>query len=204
MGIYAKYVFPHLLDWTMSRQVMAEQRARIVGSASGEVLEIGFGTGLNLPHYGPNVARLHAIDPADVLRRRVGRRVAAAAFPVQMHQLDAARLPFADASFDCVVSTWTLCSIRDVASALSEVRRVLRPGGRLLFLEHGRSDDPRVARWQDRLNPVQKVVGVGCHLNRSIDQLVREADLQVERLERFRLRDAPAIFGEHYLGEATR
>ncbi|MBX7167872.1 MAG: class I SAM-dependent methyltransferase [Pirellulales bacterium] len=204
MGLYANYVFPHLLDWVMQSPAMAEQRPRVAGAAAGHVLEIGFGTGLNLPHYTDAVKRLDAIDPASVLRKRVARRIEQSVVPVHTHQLDAARLPFDDAMFDCVVSTWTLCSIDNVQKALGEIRRVLRPGGRFLFVEHGRSDDPRVARWQDRLNPLQRRVGVGCNLNRAIDRLVCDAGFELNRMERFCLRGTPPVFGEHYLGEASR
>jgi ubiquinone/menaquinone biosynthesis C-methylase UbiE len=169
------------------------------------VLEIGFGTGLNLPFYPNQVSRLTAIDTERMLPNRVASRIAAARFPVEQFQLDAGEhLPFEDDSFDGVVTTFTLCSISDVRSALSEIRRVLKPGGRYAFLEHGRSDDRRVARWQDRFNPIQKFVGRGCNLNRSIDRLAQEAGFEVIRLERYLMPDTPRVLGEMYRGVATK
>lgn len=204
MGLYADILFPRLLDFVMSRRLMEMQRPAVLAEASGHVLEIGFGTALNVPHYPPEVERLTVLDPADVLPRRVARRLAAAPMPVDRHQLDAARLPFESNRFDCVVSTWTLCSIADVRGALSEVWRVLKPGGRLLFVEHGRSERPTVARWQDRFNPLQRVVGCGCNLNRQIDELIREAGFNLRRLERWDMPQTPAIFAPHYRGVAER
>ena len=178
MGFYADHVFPLLLDWTM--RAVDDLREPALAGARGDVLEVGFGTGLNLPHYPGAVRRLVALDPLRALERRVAKRVAAARFPVERVALPAdQRLPFQDASFDCIVSTFTLCSIPDAKAALAEMRRVLRPGGVYLFLEHGRSDDPRVARWQERFEPIQRRIACGCHLSRPIDRLVREAGFQM-------------------------
>ena len=203
MGWYADYIFPRILEFLMSQPHMTRERQRALGDIEGEVLEIGFGTGLNLPHYPENVERLTVVDPADMLPKRVGERIAAAKMPVERVQLDAARLPFDKGRFDYVVATWTLCSIDDVNSALKEIARVLKPGGKFAFLEHGRSDDPKVARWQDRLNPVWRKIGVGCNLNRPIDQLVGGAGLEVVELERFLMPKSPRVLGEHYLGKAV-
>jgi SAM-dependent methyltransferase len=202
VGLYAQHVFPRLMEWTLGAEVPARERARVLRDVRGDVLEIGFGTGLNLPHYPPAVTRLTIIDDADVLRARVDARIAAVPFPVERAQLTAERLPFATGRFDFVVSTWTLCTIPDVVAALRESRRVLRPDGRLIFLEHGRSDDPRVARWQDRLNPIQNVIACGCHLNRAIDTLVRAAGLEITELERYVLPGMPRAFAEMYRGSA--
>ena len=201
MGFYADHVFPLLLDWTM--RAVDDLREPALAGARGDVLEVGFGTGLNLPHYPGAVRRLVALDPLRALERRVAKRVAAARFPVERVALPAdQRLPFQDASFDCIVSTFTLCSIPDAKAALAEMRRVLRPGGVYLFLEHGRSDDPRVARWQERFEPIQRRIACGCHLSRPIDGLVREAGFQMERLERFVQPHAPRIMAEMYRGAA--
>jgi len=200
--LYQRHVFPPFLDLTMRR--MDEYRPEVLSQAEGDVLEIGFGTGLNIPHYPSAVKSLTALDPLDALRRRVQKRVAAARFPVERVGRPAdGRLPFDDDRFDSVTMTWTLCSIDEPDLALQEMRRVLRAGGRLLFIEHGRSDDPGVARWQDRLNPVQRVVACGCNMNRRIDALVRDAGFALERLDRFTLPEGPRILGEMYRGAAT-
>ena len=203
MGIYSDHIFPHVLEFALGRGHPMKYRCRALAEARGDVLEIGFGTGLNLSCYPSAVARLKLIDPARHLSRKVSKRIEAAGFPVEMAHLDAARLPFETAEFDTVVSTWTLCTIPDVQSALVEVRRVLKPGGKFLFLEHGRSADERVARRQDRWNGVQRVVGCGCNLNRPIDRLIESAGLRVDRLDRFLMPKSPRIIAEHYLGSAV-
>src|SRR5437879_7033043 len=136
------------MDWVLGRPRFQREREQVLAAVGGEVLEIGFGTGLNLRHYPPGVTRLTAIDVADLLPARTGRRVAAAPFPVERVRLTAERLPFPDARFDCVVSTWTLCSIPDAVAALREVRRVLAPGGRFVFLEHGRRSEEHTSELQ--------------------------------------------------------
>ena len=203
MGFYASHVFPRIMDWTLRRPRMQRERQEALAEARGEVLEIGFGTGLNLRHYPPGVTRLTALDVADLLPARTAERVAAAPFPVERVRLTAERLPFPDGRFDCIVSTWTLCSIPDALAALREVRRVLRPAGRLVFLEHGRSDDPRVARWQDRLNPIQRRMGCGCNLNRPIDALIQDAGFAINRLDRFVIAGEPSLMASMYRGTAS-
>jgi ubiquinone/menaquinone biosynthesis C-methylase UbiE len=200
VGLYADRIFPRLLDWGM--RGLNDLRDAALAAAHGEVLEVGFGTGLNLRHYPGSVRRLVGLDPLDALRERVQRRIAAAPFEVEQVTLAAdGVLPFGGARFDCVVTTWTLCSIERPLVALSEMRRVLRPGGLYLFIEHGRSDDPRVARWQDRLNPLHRSVSRGCNMNRAIDVLVREGGFELERLERF-VHSSPRILTEMYRGLA--
>ena len=202
--MYATYIFPRLMDWVLRGQRFQTERHRLLTSAHGMVLEIGFGSGLNLPHYPGTVTALHAVDPAPLLLDRVARRVARAPFPIHIQRVSAERLPYSHATFDCAVSTFTLCTIPDPVMALCEVQRVLKPGGRFLFLEHGRSDDSAIARWQDRLNPFQNWVGCGCHLNRRIDQLVSEAGLQLDHMNRYALPGVPRIIGEMYRGVAAR
>lgn len=203
MGLYARHIFPRLMDLTLRH--MGDQRAAALSRARGDVLEIGFGTGLNLPYYPRAVRRLTALDPLDALERRVAARVAAAPFPVErVHRPAGDRLPFPDGSFDGVVTTWTLCSIPEPVPALREMRRVLRPDGLYLFLEHGRSADDRVARWQRRLNPIQRRVGCGCRLDLPIDALVREAGFELAELQRFVTPGEPRLLAEMYQGVAAK
>ena len=203
-GLYGKYVFPYILDWTLRGEVFAEQRKRLLAEAAGEVIEIGFGTGLNLPYYGQEVTRLTAVEPVPMLPRRVQRRIDSAPFPVERITAQAESVPLADASCDCAVTTWTLCSVRVVSAVLAELRRVLRPGGKLLFLEHGLSDDPRVAAWQRRLTPLSRVLGCGCHLDRPIARLIEASELTTVRMERFVLRGESPIAGQMFAGVALK
>lgn len=204
MGLYELYervVFPRLLDVGM--RPLERYRGGTLGRARGEVLEIGFGTGLNLAHYPPEVERLVAIDPMQALPRKVGARVEAAPFPVERHALAAdGALPFDAGRFDCVTMTWTLCTIPDPVRALREMRRVARAGAPLLFVEHGRSDDPRIARWQDRLDRLEQVVACGCHLTREIDALIRAGGFAIEELRRFDAPGLPRTHGHLYQGVA--
>lgn len=203
MGLYSRHIFPRLLDWVMSGEEFRRLRAGLLQDARGEVLEIGLGTGLNLPHYPNTVSGLHAVDPAPLLPERVTRRSASVSFPIEIQRISAETLPFGDRTFDCVVSTWTLCTIPDPVKALHEVRRVLKPTGKFLFLEHGRSDDEKIATWQDRLNLIQRVIGCGCNLNRRIDQLISQAGLAMTKLDRFQMERVPRLGGEMYRGIAT-
>ena len=202
MGLYATHLFPRLMDRVMRGQEFQRLRADLLKIAQGEVLEIGLGTGLNLAYYPTGIVRLHAVDPAPLLPERVATRSAAVPFPVKITHLSAERLPYEAGVFDCVVSTWTLCTIPDPLAALREVRRVLKPTGRFLFLEHGRSDETTIATWQDRLNPLQNVIGCGCNLNRRLDQLIREAGLHILQLDRSVMEGVPRIGGELYRGIA--
>jgi ubiquinone/menaquinone biosynthesis C-methylase UbiE len=204
MGLYETQIFPRLMDWVMARPAFSQLREALLQLASGEVLEIGFGTGLNLRHYPTTITRLSIVDPATLLPALVARRMVAAPYPIQTTHVTAENLPFPDQQFETVVSTWTLCTIPDPVLALHEVGRVLKPGGRFLFLEHGRSDDRTIAAWQDRLNPIQNVMGCGCHLNRQIDRLITQSGLTIAHLDRFSMRGVPRLVGEMYRGTATR
>lgn len=204
MGFYCDHIFPRLMDWVMARSAFSQLREALLRSASGEVLEIGFGTGLNLSHYPTTITRLSIVDPAILLPAKVSRRMATAPYPIQTVHVTAELLPFPDRQFETVISTWTLCTIPDPVLALQEARRVLKPEGRLLFLEHGRSDDQKIAVWQDRLNPIQNVIGCGCNLNRKIDQLVTQSGLILTHLDRFSMKDVPRLGGEMYRGTAVR
>jgi ubiquinone/menaquinone biosynthesis C-methylase UbiE len=187
VGFYRRYILPGVLDLAMRQEVLRPYRARIAAAATGEVLEIGVGSGLNLPLYGREASSVIGIDPSPELLRRAVRRAAAAAVPVALVEASAEALPMDDDAVDTVVTTWTLCTIPDVARALVQARRVLRPGGRLLFVEHGRAPEPRVARWQDRLDPLWSRIAGGCHLNRPIEALLRDAGFAIEAMSHPRL-----------------
>jgi ubiquinone/menaquinone biosynthesis C-methylase UbiE len=183
MGLYARCILPGLTHLAMRGTRTARERARIVPRASGAVLELGIGSALNVPYYGPDVESLHGVDPSAALWRLGRARVARAPFPIEFIAGSAERLPLADASIDTAVSTWTLCTIPDPHRALAEVRRVLRPGGRLLFVEHGAAPDARVRAWQDRLTPAWRRLAGNCHLNRPIDRLIEGAGFTIVELD---------------------
>jgi ubiquinone/menaquinone biosynthesis C-methylase UbiE len=173
MSLYSRYVLPRLIDLAMRQERVREQRARLVPKAHGSVLEVGIGSGLNLPYYDASrVRRLCAVDPSAELLAMARRNARLRRAEIELVCQSAERLPFADASFDSVVMTWTLCSIPDPAAALREIRRVLKSGGELLFIEHGLSPDPGVARWQRRLTPVWRPLAGGCHLDRPMATLL--------------------------------
>lgn len=203
MGLYGQHIFPRLMDWVMGGEEFQRLRAALLAEARGDVLEIGFGTGLNLPHYPRTVSSLSIVDPAEILPQKVRARASGLPFPIRRHHVTAETLPFGDRQFDTLVSTWTLCTVPDPVKALRELRRVLKPDGSFLFLEHGRSDDAKVAAWQDRINPVQNILGCGCNLNRRIDRLIEQGGLRIVHLERFRMPHVPRIAGEMYEGRAA-
>ena len=202
MGFYEERVLPRITDLALSGGEVATLRARAAAGLEGEVLEVGFGSGRNVPHYPPGVVRVRAVEPAALARRLAAGRVAASPIPVEYIGLDGQHLPLDDRSVDHVLTTWTLCTIPDVGLALGEIRRVLRPGGALHFLEHGLSPDPRVARWQHRLTPLQRRIAGGCHLDRPIDRLVTDAGLDITRVEHPHLK-GPKVFGYLFEGTAT-
>lgn len=205
MGIYSNRIFPYILDLTAGRPEFDRYRREALSGARGLVLEVGFGTGLNLRCYPEGVERIVALDVERMLPRRVRRRIEESGIEVEIVHLDAQqRLPFADESFDTVVTTLTLCSIPDPLPALAEMRRVLKAGGEYLFFEHGRSDDPQLARFQDRINPLQRIIGAGCNLNRPIGRMIEEGGFEITRLDRFLLPGAPRSLGEIYRGAARR
>jgi ubiquinone/menaquinone biosynthesis C-methylase UbiE len=195
---------PRMQDWAM--QFMNDLRPETVEKLSGEVLEVGFGTGLNLEHCPGAVTKLIGLDPlvTDAIGEKLRARIDAAPFPVERAQLRAdGELPFENASFDCVMTTWTLCSIEDPEAALAEMRRVLRPGGHYVFVEHGRSEDARTAGWQERINPLWRRLMDGCNIDRPIDRLVEGMGFELLEMNRFRHR-GPSILAQMYRGVATR
>ena len=183
MGFYQDQVVPLLINWSMRQKNLAAYRARIIPAAEGRVLEIGIGSGLNLPFYSRNVARVIGLEPSPRLLAMAHRVERTGNGSVEFIEGSAEAIPLQVASVDTVVTTWTLCSIPDALRALRDMRRVLRPGGRLLFVEHGRAPDPNVIWWQDRLTPVWKRLGGGWHLNRAIGTLIEGAGFQFDRLE---------------------
>jgi len=184
MGLYAKYIWPLLIDVGMRNKDTTRLRAAWIPHARGDVLEIGIGSGLNLPYYSPDVQRVYGVDPSLELQRMARKRAAAGRLPVEFLAQSAEQpLPLPNASIDSVVVTWALCSIPDVSPALQQMRRVLKPSGRLIFLEHGRAADPRVVAWQDRLTPLWKRFTGGCHLNRKVDELIAAAGFRITELK---------------------
>lgn len=202
MNLYRRIIFPRLLDLALSGEGMERYRRQLLAHVQGSVLEIGFGTGLNLSCYPEHIRKITGVDPNPGMGSLARRRIASSPIAVDWQVADAQKLPFPSQSFDSVVSTWTLCSIPNVAKALREIRRVLRAGGKLFFLEHGLSEDPQVQRWQNRLNPLQKVIADGCNLNRDMARLIREAGFRFEQLERFYMPDQPRFIGYTYQGIA--
>jgi len=174
---------PWLTHLAMRNKALAAERARWIPLASGVVLEIGTGSGLNLPFYGSNVRKLYALEPSELLRRMAAARARRARMPVEFLAASGEAIPLPDASIDVVATTWTLCTIGDAGRALREFRRVLRPEGRVIFVEHGLSTDPLIARWQKRLTPVWRRIAGGCHLNRPIDRMIVAGGFAIEGLE---------------------
>ena len=203
MGFYEKQVVPRIVNVTCGTKAAEPLRRRVCSGLAGDVVEIGFGSGLNVPFYPADVTRVAAVEPADVSWKLASRRLAAASVPVQRSGLDGQSLPFADASYDAALSTWTLCTIPDVAVALRELRRVLKPGGTLHFLEHGLAPDERVRRWQRRFEPVQKRIFAGCHFTRPIVDLLTAAGFAIGELDVFYEKGSPKFAGAHSLGSAV-
>lgn len=203
MGFYERRIVPRLLELTMQNRLLDHYRHQTVASARGLVLEVGVGSGLNLPLYGSAVTRVVGLDPSLDLLRLASKRAADAIVPVLLLRASAENLPVADAVFDTIVMTWTLCSIPNPMAALTEMRRVLRPGGRLIFVEHGLSPEIRTARWQRRLTPYWKYFSGGCHLDRKTDDLIRAAAFQVDAVETGYMK-GPKLWTFMYQGSATR
>ena len=203
MGLYGDQILPRAIDLALRGGEFARLRARVAAGLGGEVLEIGFGSGLNIPYYPAGLKRVQAVDPATVGRKLAAKKAAGCAVPIEYIGADAEALPAGDASVDNVLSTWTLCTIPDARRALAEIRRVLRPGGVLHFVEHGLAPDAKVARLQQRLTPLQRRAFGGCHLNRRIDQLVAAAGLELTRMDTYYMK-GPRALGYTFEGVAVR
>jgi len=195
------YVLPRLINAVCGARSLQRLRGRVCDGLAGDVVEIGFGSGLNLPFYPSAVTSITAVEPSDLSWRLASDRIAATAIPVSRSGLDGQSLPFGDASYDAAVSTWTLCTIPDVSAALKEVRRVLKPGGQLHFVEHGLAPDESVRRWQRRLDPIQQRIAGGCHFTRPIVDLLTGAGFTIRDLDVF-YEAGPRFAGADSLGIA--
>src|SRR3974390_2201925 len=187
MSLYQRHVIPRLIHLAMRQKQLLPFRRRVIGAAEGRVLEIGIGSGLNLPLYGGAVTSVIGLEPSSALLAMARARAKTAAARIMLLDASAETIPLDSASIDTVVTTWTLCTIANAAQALGEMRRVLKPGGALLFVEHGRAPEPGVARWQDRLDPLWSHLAGGCHLNRKIDDLIGRNGFRIETVANARL-----------------
>jgi ubiquinone/menaquinone biosynthesis C-methylase UbiE len=203
MGIYGERVLPHIINKACGMKVTHPLRERACAGLQGDVLELGFGTGHNVAFYPGSVAKVIAIEPSDVAWRIAGKRVAESSVVIERGGPDGQRLPFADDTFDSALSTWTLCTIPDPIAALDEVRRVLKPGATLHFVEHGLAPDPKVQRWQNRFNGLNKRMVGGCNLNRPIVALLEQAGFRVTDVDVFYETGAPKFLGADSLGVAV-
>lgn len=183
VNFYETRILPYLIHLSMRQETLTPYRRRLVPAAEGRVLEIGVGSGLNLPLYTGTVEQVIGLDPSPKLLSMARNAADGSPHPIELLEASAEAIPLDDRSIDTVLTTWTLCSIPNVAAALGELRRVIKPEGRLLFAEHGRSPEANVSRWQDRLTPLWKRIGGGCHLNRPVDRLLEEAGFRIERLD---------------------
>lgn len=204
MGLYSNAIFPRCYDWFIDKPFWAQHRKQQLASVEGEILEIGVGTGLNLPHYPKHVRRITTVDPNPGMNKRLQRRIDQTGITVDKHILASEQLPFDSETIDCVVSTITLCSISRVEQALQELFRVLKPGGRLLYLEHGVSPDPRVRKWQSRLNWLQGKVGDGCRLDLDVRALLETQPFDSVETENFYMEQTPRTHGYMYRGVAVK
>ncbi len=202
MGFYEERILPRGINWTLCWPRFSKLRQQYLKDVGGKVLEVGFGTGLNLPHYTSRVTHLYALDPSKLGRRLAEKRIRRVSFPVEFVDLQDGRFILPDQSVDAVVSTWTLCTIPDPIFALQEIRRVLRPGGKFYFLEHGLSPDRGIARLQNLWNPIQKWCAGGCHVNREIDRLILDSGFKILGYKRFYMK-GPKILSYMYGGAAS-
>jgi ubiquinone/menaquinone biosynthesis C-methylase UbiE len=204
MGIYQDQLLPRFQDKVMARKANREVRARVCAGLVGQVVEVGFGTGLNAPYYPAEVTKVVAIEPSQVCMRLAAPRIARSDTPVEFGGLTGERLDLPSEQFDAVLSTWTLCTIPDLATALGEMRRILKPGGTLHFVEHGHAPDAGVARWQERLEPLNKRLAGGCHLTRRIPETIEDAGFAIDHLDSYYFKAEPKPFGYTFEGHAVK
>ncbi len=203
MGFYARHVLPKVLNWGCGTKPVRLQRQKVVPLAEGLVLEVGIGSGLNLPYYDPGkVERLIGLDPAEEMLSYARRASEDLPFAVEYLALEGENIPLERHSVDTVLVTYTLCTIADAITALDGMRRVLRPNGRLIFCEHGCAPDDSVRRWQRRLNPIWNRIGGGCNLDRNIPELIETAGFRIDALDSMYLPGAPRFAGFNYWGSA--
>jgi ubiquinone/menaquinone biosynthesis C-methylase UbiE len=203
MGFYQEQVLPRVQDKVMARKTTREIRARICEGLSGAVVEVGFGTALNALYYPREVTKVVAIEPSRVCMQIAESRIARSPVPVEHGGLTGERLDLSSTSFDAVLSTWTLCTIPDLQSALAEMRRILRPGGSFHFVEHGHSPEDTIARWQARLEPVNKRLAGGCHLTRHIPEEIERAGFEIDKLDTYYMKGEPKPMGYTFEGRAV-
>ena len=205
MGFYDCHILPLLLGTVMGAKPITYQRKKVVPRAEGRVLEVGFGAGHNLPFYDPaKVTHLWALEPSLELRARAAERVAANTIPIEFLDLPGEEIPLEDESVDNVLITYTMCTIPDVTRALGQMRRVLKPGGRMIFCEHGKAPDANVEKWQRRIEPAWKKISGGCHLARPIPALITDTGFAMEDMETMYLPGTPRWSGFNYWGSATK
>ena len=203
MGFYSEQLLPRFQDKVMDRKDMREVRARVASGLAGDVVEIGFGTGLNAPYYPAEISKVAAVEPSKLCMRIAQPRIGRTSAKVELAGLTGEALDLPSDAFDAALSTWTLCTIPNVDAALGEIHRVLKPGGRFHFVEHGHAPDPGVARWQARIEPPWKHVAGGCHLTRSISTLIEAAGFRLDELDTYYMKGEPKPFGYTYEGIAV-
>jgi ubiquinone/menaquinone biosynthesis C-methylase UbiE len=204
MSFYDDHILPHVINMACGTKPVLKQREKIVPQAEGRILEIGMGSGINIPYYNPEkVEKVWGLEPSEGMRRKAQTRVDAAPFDLEWLGLPGEEIPLDDNSADTIVLTYTLCTIPDWRAAVDQMRRVLKPGGKLLFSEHGKAPDEAVLKWQNRINPLWMKMAGGCHLNRDIPKLLREGGFDIKKLDSMYVPSTPKVAGFTYWGYAT-
>ncbi len=204
MGIYGEQILPRLQDKVMKRKGTREVRRRVCSGLSGDVIEVGFGTGLNVPYYPATVRKVFAVEPSRVCMQLAEERIARSNVPVELAGLTGEHLDLPSETFDAVLSTWTLCTIPNLEAALEEIRRVLKPGGTFHFVEHGHAPDATTARRQRRIEPLNKKLAGGCHLTRRVPEFLDQAGFRIEHLDTYYFEGEPKPFGYTFEGRAVK
>ena len=202
--MYREQILPRLQDKVMNRRGTSDVRRRVCSGLSGDVMEVGFGTGLNVEFYPSSVSRVLAVEPSQVCMRLARDRIARSIVSVELAGLTGERVDLPSESIDAVLSTWTLCTIPNLDAALGEMRRVLKPGGTFHFVEHGHAPDPTTARWQRRMEPLNKKIAGGCHLTRRIPALLEQAGFRIDQLDEYYFEGEPKPFGSTFEGRASK